>query len=92
VTEVEFTASIEKEASGVLFVPTPIIVTPTPCAKPMLMFSERTLSVHSIRTTKRELFYWCAILFTFALGTSAGDLLAERRVWGTAPRCWSSPR
>ncbi|GAC1595479.1 MAG: membrane protein [Candidatus Velthaea sp.] len=39
--------------------------------------SEHTLSVHSIRTTKRELFYWAAILFTFALGTSAGDLLAE---------------
>lgn len=39
--------------------------------------SERTLSVHTIRTTKRELFYWAAILFTFALGTSAGDLAAE---------------
>ncbi|WP_442873138.1 COG4705 family protein [Aurantimonas sp. A3-2-R12] len=39
--------------------------------------SERTLSIHSIFTTKRELFYWAAILFTFALGTSAGDLVAE---------------
>jgi len=39
--------------------------------------SEQNLSVHSIRTTKRELFYWAAILFTFALGTSAGDLLGE---------------
>ncbi|HEY5258986.1 MAG TPA: hypothetical protein VIJ12_11480 [Candidatus Baltobacteraceae bacterium] len=39
--------------------------------------SERTLSVHTIVTTKRELFYWAAILFTFALGTSAGDLSAE---------------
>lgn len=39
--------------------------------------SERTLSVHTIRTTKRELFYWAAILFTFALGTSAGDLASE---------------
>lgn len=38
---------------------------------------ERTLAVHTIRTTPRELYYWCAILFTFALGTSAGDLLAE---------------
>ena len=36
--------------------------------------SERTLSVHTIYTTKREAFYWLAILFTFALGTSAGDL------------------
>ena len=39
--------------------------------------SERTLSIHSIFTRKRELFYWAAILFTFALGTSAGDLIAE---------------
>ena len=35
---------------------------------------ERTLSIHSIVTTRRELFYWLAILFTFALGTAAGDL------------------
>jgi uncharacterized membrane-anchored protein len=39
--------------------------------------SERTLSIHSIFTTKREAFYWLAILFTFALGTAAGDLVAE---------------
>lgn len=39
--------------------------------------SEKTLSVHSIVSTRREIFYWCAILFTFALGTSAGDWLAE---------------
>lgn len=39
---------------------------------------ERTLSIHSIYTTRREAFYWLAVLFTFALGTSAGDLLAER--------------
>ena len=38
---------------------------------------ERTLSIHTIYTTRREAFYWLAILFTFALGTSAGDLLAE---------------
>ncbi len=40
--------------------------------------SERTLSVHTIYTTKREAFYWLAILFTFALGTSAGDYLSEQ--------------
>jgi uncharacterized membrane-anchored protein len=40
--------------------------------------SERTLSVHTINTLGRELFYWAAILFTFSLGTSAGDLLSER--------------
>ena len=39
--------------------------------------SEKTLSIHSIYTTKREAFYWLAILFTFALGTAAGDLIAE---------------
>jgi uncharacterized membrane-anchored protein len=39
--------------------------------------SEKTLSIHSIYTTKREAFYWAAILFTFALGTAAGDLTAE---------------
>jgi len=40
--------------------------------------SERTLSIHSILTTRREAFYWLAILFTFALGTSAGDLTSEK--------------
>jgi uncharacterized membrane-anchored protein len=40
--------------------------------------SEKTLSVHSITTVKRETFYWSAILFTFALGTAAGDLMAEK--------------
>jgi uncharacterized membrane-anchored protein len=39
--------------------------------------AERTLSIHSIVTTRRELFYWTAILFTFALGTAAGDLATE---------------
>jgi uncharacterized membrane-anchored protein len=38
---------------------------------------ERTLSIRTIVTTRRELFYWAAILFTFALGTAAGDLAAE---------------
>ena len=40
--------------------------------------SEKTLSVHKITSTRREFFYWGAILFTFALGTSGGDLLSER--------------
>lgn len=47
-------------------------------------FSEKSLSVDSINTTKRELFYWSAILFTFALGTSAGDLIAESSGFGYA--------
>lgn len=39
---------------------------------------EKTLSIHSILTTRREAFYWLTILFTFALGTAAGDLTAEK--------------
>ncbi len=38
---------------------------------------EKTLSIHSIFTKRREVFYWLTILFTFALGTAAGDLMAE---------------
>lgn len=38
---------------------------------------ERTLSIHSIRTRRREWFYRSAILCTFALGTAAGDLATE---------------
>ena len=41
-------------------------------------WSETTLSIHSIHSAKREAFYWTAILFTFALGTAAGDLIAEK--------------
>jgi uncharacterized membrane-anchored protein len=40
--------------------------------------SEKTLSIHAVTTTRREAFYWSAILFTFALGTAAGDLTAEK--------------
>ena len=38
---------------------------------------EKTLSIHTIFTIRRETFYWLAILFTFALGTAAGDLASE---------------
>jgi uncharacterized membrane-anchored protein len=41
-------------------------------------WTERTLSIHKVFTTRREIFYWLAILFTFALGTAAGDLIAEQ--------------
>jgi uncharacterized membrane-anchored protein len=47
--------------------------------------SEKTLSIHTIVTTRREAFYWLAILFTFALGTAAGDLAAERLGLGFGP-------
>lgn len=38
--------------------------------------SERTLSIHSIYTARREKFYWATVLATFALGTAGGDLTA----------------
>ena len=44
--------------------------------------AEGTLSIHSIFTTRREAFYWLTILFTFALGTAAGDLVAEQFALG----------
>lgn len=40
-------------------------------------FSEKTLSVSNIQTTKAELFYWVAILFSNTLGTALGDFLAD---------------
>ena len=46
---------------------------------------EKTLSIHTIYTTRREGFYWLAVLFTFALGTAAGDLFAEQMNFGYGP-------
>ncbi|WP_330646854.1 hypothetical protein RPE78_14825 (plasmid) [Thioclava litoralis] len=43
---------------------------------------EGTLSIHAVDTKPREAFYWLAILFTFALGTAAGDLVAEQFALG----------
>lgn len=40
--------------------------------------TEHTLSIHEVTTGRREAFYWLVILFTFALGTAAGDLVAEQ--------------
>lgn len=45
---------------------------------------EKTLSIHTIYTKRREAFYWLAILLTFAVGTAAGDLVAERFELGYA--------
>lgn len=47
--------------------------------------TEGTLSVHTIYSARREAFYWLTILFTFALGTAAGDLVAERFGLGYLP-------
>lgn len=47
--------------------------------------SERTLSVHSITTRRREVFYWATVLTTFALGTAAGDWTAAGLGLGYLP-------
>lgn len=39
--------------------------------------AEKTLSIHSVFTRKREFFYWCTVLGTFALGTASGDMTAS---------------
>ena len=64
---------------GVTLMTTTIFFTTALALTFLLWFrSERTLSIHSIFTTRRETWYWLAILFTFALGTAAGDLVAEK--------------
>jgi uncharacterized membrane-anchored protein len=47
--------------------------------------TEHTLSIHSITTTRRELFYWTAVMLTFSLGTAAGDLTAFSWGWRFLP-------
>jgi uncharacterized membrane-anchored protein len=49
---------------------------------------EGTLSIHSIHTPRRELFYWAAVLATFALGTAAGDLTANTLGLGYFGSIW----
>jgi uncharacterized membrane-anchored protein len=44
--------------------------------------SERTLSIHSITTRRRETFYWSTVMATFALGTAVGDMFASTLGWG----------
>lgn len=43
---------------------------------------ERTLSIHTITSTRRELFYWASVTTTFALGTAVGDTTAYTLGWG----------
>ena len=47
--------------------------------------SEGTLSIHSVTTRRREVFYWLAVIATFALGTATGDLTAVTFRWGYFP-------
>jgi len=63
---------------GVSLVTTTVVFSTALLATFALWFaSEKTLSIHAIFTPRREAFYWLAIGVTFALGTAAGDLLAE---------------
>jgi len=64
---------------GVPLITTTIIFTVILAATFAIWYAaEKTLSIHSIFTTRREIYYWLAILFTFSLGTAAGDMVAER--------------
>jgi uncharacterized membrane-anchored protein len=47
--------------------------------------SERTLSIHTIYSGRREMFYWATVMATFALGTAAGDLTASTLGLGYFP-------
>jgi uncharacterized membrane-anchored protein len=55
-------------------VTTPLFAVVTAAILYLWYRSEKTLSIHSITTKRRERFYWAAVLSTFALGTAAGDL------------------
>jgi uncharacterized membrane-anchored protein len=68
---------------GVSLVTTTVVFTLALAATFAAWFAlERTLSIHAVFTFRREAFYWLAILFTFALGTAAGDLVAEHYALG----------
>jgi uncharacterized membrane-anchored protein len=73
------------DALGVPLIVSTIVFTVLLAATFVVWFAgERTLSIHSIVTRRREAFYWAAILFTFALGTAAGDLISEGLALGYA--------
>lgn len=71
-------------AAGIVhvYLGVPYIFSTTFCAASLTVIfvlwylSEKTLSVHSIYTRRRELFYWAAVLASFAMGTAAGDMTA----------------
>src|SRR3954452_12499923 len=70
-------ADVLKDGTGVSYaVTTPLFAALTAYVFYRWHRSEGTLSIHSITTRRREQFYWCAVLATFALGTAAGDLTA----------------
>src|SRR5258705_10514335 len=80
-------APIPASSSGVARpMPRPAPVTIATCPESFFFNDTATTEIY---TTRREAFYWLAVLFTFALGTAAGDLTAERLNvgygWSVAP-------
>ncbi|MFF9375791.1 hypothetical protein ACF1BB_14720 [Streptomyces griseoluteus] len=72
------TADVLHVALGVPYtLSTPLFVIALGAVFALWHACERTLSIHSVRTRRRETFYWAAVLATFALGTAAGDLTAS---------------
>jgi uncharacterized membrane-anchored protein len=70
-------ADVLRDGTGVSYgVTTPVFAIATAVVFYRWYRSEGTLSIHTITTRRRELYYWCAVLATFALGTAAGDLTA----------------
>jgi uncharacterized membrane-anchored protein len=80
----EITDNLTDKAHLSLTLTTPIFAVILAAVFALWFGVERTLSIHSIVKTRREVFYWLTILFTFALGTAAGDLLAEKFSLGYA--------
>lgn len=74
------------QAGGPLDVPLPAVTAGYASALAVCFalwyLAERTLSIHSITTPRREAFYWVTVLLTFALGTAAGDWTAFSLDWG----------
>ena len=75
-----------KDGAGLSYaVTTPFFATITAFVFYRWYRSEGTLDIHSITTRRRENYYWCAVLATFALGTAGGDLTALTLGWGFFP-------
>ena len=68
---------------GISLVTTSVVFTITMLAGFAIWYmNEKTLSIHTINTDKREKFYWLIILLAFALGTAGGDLISEKLALG----------
>jgi uncharacterized membrane-anchored protein len=78
-----------RDGAGITYtVTTPLFALTTAAIFYAWYRSEGTLSIHSITNRRRELFYWAAVLSTFALGTAAGDLTAIAFNLGFLPSIW----